>query len=158
MKEDTESLESKLVRDLWINPNQYLKAKAEQKNTGCSLYSILVKSGYLGEEKVYSFFSQHTGIPFVDIFEYLPDEALLNLFPAKLYREYLFFPLYAVKKTLYIAMENPLNTEFANILGMHTDFEIYPVFASVSSLKKAIDSFWGPEDKYFNSPILIFFK
>ena len=150
-----DSLESKLVKDSWINPNQYIKAKEEQKINRRSLYSILIKLGYLREEDVFSFFSQNTEIPFVNISDYAISEELIKLFSEQLYREYLFLPLCKVKKTLYVAMANPLDTNLDSMLSMHTNFEIYPLFASISSLRKVIDNFFGFEDKYLDLDDLI---
>lgn len=152
----TEStLEKKLINESWINPNQYLKAKEEQKKTHRSLYAILIKLEYLNEEDVFSFFSSNTGIPFVNVSDYVVREELIHLFSEQLYREHYFLPLCKIKNTLYVAMANPLDTDVVNILSMHTHCTIYPLFASVSSLREAIENFFGPEDKFFDVGELI---
>ncbi len=148
-------LESSLVKGSWISPNNFLRAKEEQKKSGRSLYSILVKTGYISEEGVFRFFSQNTGIPFVNIADYVDNEELVQLFPESLYREFVFFPLCKIENVLYCAMANPLDTSVLNTLRMHSACDIQPLFSTVTALRQKIDVFFGPEDKYFDVEELI---
>lgn len=148
-------LENLLVKDGWVNPNQFLKAKEESKKTGRSLYASLIKLSYINEKDVFSFFSQHAQIPLVETEDYQVGPELVNLFSENLYRQFLFLPLYVLDNTLYVAMANPLNAELLSTLRMHTKYDIVPLFSLSSSLRRAIDAFFGPDDKFFDVEGLI---
>jgi hypothetical protein len=148
-------IEKKLLQEAWINYAQLTKAKEEQKNTNKSLFSTLIKMGFLTEEDVYMFFAQATGIPFVRLSDYKLDLSLVELFSEEFYRENLLFPLFKVNNTLYVCMANPLNTELINTIRMQTNSDIYPLFSYPSSIIETINKFFGPDDKYFNLEDLI---
>lgn len=144
-----EKLEEKLVKESWISSEQFLKAKEEQAKLKKSIFPILIKSGYLKEEDIYLFFSRHTQIPFINIFDYQVNEELIKLFPEELYREHLFIPLFKIENTLYTGMANPFDTEFIDNLKMRVNLDIHPLFASPSSILKTLNQFFGPDDRWF---------
>jgi hypothetical protein len=146
-----EKLEEKLVQTGWITPKQFIKAKQEQAKSKKTIFSSLIKLGYLTEEDIFLFFSQHSQIPLIKISDYQIDPELLNLFSEEKYREYLFVPLFKIENTLYIGMANPLDTELLDILKKNTELEIYPLFAPPSSILEVIDHFFGPDDRCYSS-------
>lgn len=146
-----EKLEEKLVRESWINPNQFIKARQEQAKLKKSIFSILIKLGYLSEEDIYLFFAQHSQIPLIKISDYQLSEELIKLFPEQLYREYFFIPLFRIENILYTGMANPFDTEFIDNLRMRINLDIYPLFASPSAILNAIDQFFGPDDRWFDN-------
>lgn len=150
-----EELETKLLKENWIDSSQFVAAKAEQKKLKKSLYSVLIKLGFLTEEDVYMFFAQNTNIPFVNIFDYKIDDKLLGLFPEESYRENLFFPLFKTDNSLYICMANPLDAALMNTLEVQVDCDIVPLFGCPSVILKAINTAFGPDDKYFDLEALI---
>ncbi len=145
-----ETLEEKLVKEGWLTPQQFINAKEEQKRLKKSLYSVIVKLGYLTEEDIFIFFAQSCGIPFINIFDYKIDPHLLALFPEDLYYEYLFLPLFKIENTLYLAMVNPLNAEFIDRLKKEIDLEISPLFSSASAILKVLFDFFGPRDYFLD--------
>lgn len=156
MTDKISKLENQLLSDSWINSGQYGQAKEEQEKSGKSLYSIIVRKGYMSEEDVYIFFAQCSNIPFVRISDYKIEESLVNLFSENFYRENLILPLFKIENTLYIAMVNPLDSDLLNTLTMQTKAEISSLFTTPSSILEAINSNFGPDDKYFALEELIF--
>ena len=106
--------------------------------------------GFLSEEDIFIFFAQHAAIPFVRLSDYKFDEGLLNLFNEDAYRQHLFLPLFKIDASLYVAMVNPLDSDFINTIGMRTGAEICPLFASPSSMVSQINKIFGPDNKYFD--------
>ena len=150
-----EELEKRLVKEGWITSAQLIKAKEEQKKKKKSLFSILVNLGYLSEEDIYLFFAQTVQIPFVRPSDYLLEEELFNLFSEDFYREHLFVPLFKIGNTLYIGTANPLDTEFMDTLRKYTNLDIFPLFASPSSILEAINRVFGPEKVYLQLEELV---
>ena len=150
-----EKLEAKLLKEGWVTSNQFVTAKGEQKNINKSLYSVLIKLGYLSEEKVYMFFAQNSNIPFVKVTDYDLDSELVNLFSEQSYREHLFLPLFKMDNTLYVCMANPLDAGFMGTLEMQAKCDISPLFGCPSEILQAINRFFGPDDKYFDLEDLI---
>ena len=64
------------------------EVEEEEKRTGQSLETILIKKGLISEENLVSFLSGMLGIPKVDIDNYLIDESVLNLVPEEVARKY----------------------------------------------------------------------
>lgn len=151
-----EDLENKLLGDKLITPTQFLKAKEERRKTRKSLYTLLIKMGYLSEEDVFMFFARHAAIPFVRINDYQIDRELLSIFSEAVYREHLLLPLVKMDDVLYVCMANPLDSNLINTLGVQANLEIRPLFACPSLIQETINNFFGPDDKYFNIDDLIF--
>lgn len=151
----SEPLEVKLFKESWISSSQYLKAKEEQKKINKSLYACLIKLGDLTEEKVFLFFAQHSGIPYVRLSNYKLNSELLDLYPEKLYRENIFLPLALIDNVLYVCMANPLDSELINLLKYQANYDIYTLFAGPSSIIATINNYFGPDDKNFSLDELV---
>jgi len=141
-------LEKKLLEKNWITGLQFLKAKEEAQKLKKSFYAAIIKLGYLTEEDIFTFFSQETRIPLVNISEYKLNPELLRLFPEEFYRENLFVPLFKIENNLYLGMMNPLNTELIERVEKETNSTVIPLFSSPSAILKALDNFFGPKDYY----------
>lgn len=152
-----EKLESRLIKESWVNPANFLKAKDEQIKSGKSLYSTLIRMGYLTEERVYEFFSQQALIPFVRIADYKLDSAVIKVFPESSCREHLFLPLLKIEDTIYVCMANPVDSNLISILEAQSSSQIFPMFACPSEIQKAIDAIFGPDDRFFDLEDLIIY-
>lgn len=145
-----ENIESKLLQKNWLTPQEFQQAKQEEKETNKSLYSCLIKLGIKKEEDIYRFFSETSTIPFVDIDDYHLEEKVVKLLPETFCRENLVFPLFKRENLLYVAMAKPLNTDIVNLIEIKTGCETFPLLSTPSGIIKAIDNFFGPDDKLFN--------
>ncbi len=152
-----DKLETRLIREQWVNPAHFIKAKDEQTKVGKSVYATLIKMGYMSEEKMYAFFSQQALIPFVRIADYKPNAEVLKLFPEASCREYCFLPLVKVDTTLYVCMANPLDTNLITTLERQSGLEVFPLFALPAQVLQAVDRYFGPDDRWFNLDDLITF-
>jgi len=148
-------LEGNLIKESWVTASQLLAAKEEQKKNKKSLFSCLVKLGFVNEETLYMFYAQQALIPFVRVSDYCLNSGLVNLFPESMYRENLFVPLFKVESTLYVCLANPLDADLINTLSIKTELDINPMFAVPSAILEAINRFFGPDDKFVNLESLI---
>jgi len=152
-----EKLESRLVRESWVNPANFLKAKDEQIKSGKSLYSTLIRMGYLSEERIYEFFSQAALIPFVKLSDYKLDSSVVKIFPERSYREHIFLPLLKIDDTIYVCMANPVDANLISTLEAQSSSQIFPMFASPSEIQRSIDTIFGPDDRFFDLEDLIIY-
>lgn len=143
-------LEERLLRQTHLTSEQLSRAKEEQKKIKKSLFSTLIKLGYLTEEDIYTFFAQQTQIPLVRLSDYELNPELMSLFSEEFYRENLLVPLFKVDNTLFIAMANPLKADLIKELKVKTELEVFPLFSLPTTILKAIDNFFGPEDELYN--------
>lgn len=150
-----DTLETKLIKESWLKPAEFLQAKEEQKRTKKSLYAAIARLGFMSEEDIFVFFAQHAAVPFVRLGDYKLDDNLLRLFNEAIYRQHLFLPLFKIDNALYTAMANPLDSDFINTIGIQTGADIQPTFCCPSSIIAQIDKIFGPPDEYFNMEDLI---
>ena len=71
-------LEERLLRQTHLTLEQLSRAKEEQKKIKKSLFSTLIKLGYLTEEDIYTFFAQQTQIPLVRLSDYELNPELMS--------------------------------------------------------------------------------
>lgn len=153
---ENSNLQERLVREHWIKPDEFLRAKDEQKKTGKSIFSCLIKLGYLNQPDVFRIFSESAGITFVNIADYSIKQEILNLISEEFYRENLIFPLFRIDQTLFVAMANPLDADLLNKLTNHTGLDVNPLLSSPCMIIEALDKHFGPQDKFFEMEDLIF--
>jgi len=73
------------------------------------LGSILVKLGFIDEQKIAEFLSQQYGVPYVDLKEAKIDKKVLSLIPREICKKYMVVPFDKVGNLLYVAIADPSN-------------------------------------------------
>lgn len=145
-----QDLETKIVFDNWVTIQQLNLAKQEASKAGRSVWSFLVKFGYISEEGLFLFFAQESGIPYVKIPDYKIKPEILNLFSEDFCRQNSVLPLFKVKDLLFVACSNPLDSALTDSMAKMSGSSIEPLVASAHSIIKALDSYYGPEDRIFD--------
>ena len=144
-------LENRLVEGGWVNAAQLERAREEASASATLLWFSLIKLGYLSETDIMRFFSCESGIPYVTVSDYRPDEQLLRLLGADFCVQNLIFPLFSVGKSLYVACSNPFNSSVLDSLSRMSGMEVEPLIASAASIRAAQDSFWRLDEKIFEA-------
>ena len=143
-------LEDKLVQDNWVSPQQLTIAKEEAAASKRSVWAALAKLGFMSAEDIAIFFAQESGVPYVKISDYKIDPGVLRLIDEDFCRQHLLIPLFKIKDALFVACGNPLNAELMDTLAKSlSGCSIEPLLAPAYSIIKALDSFYGLEDKVF---------
>jgi hypothetical protein len=142
-------LDAKLVQDGWVNPYQLALTRQEADKSGKSLWAILIKSGFMSLEDVTVFLAQESGVAYVDTADYSLNPAAVRLLDEAFCRQNLVIPLFKIKEALFIACANPLDTELMDAIAKVAGCEVTPLIASSGSILKALNSFYGIEDKVF---------
>jgi len=98
-----------MVCEKLISKDQLAVALETKKNLGGNLGNILIKKGFVTEEQLVDFLSQHLNIPFILLKDYVVDPEVPKAVPASLAQKYHFMPLKREADVLQIAMANPLD-------------------------------------------------
>lgn len=142
-------LEDKLIQAGWLTHQQLMSAKQEADRGKKSLWTTLIKLNFLSPEDLCVFFAQESGIPYVRIADYKINPDILALINDDFCRQNLIFPLFKVNSTLFVACANPLDTALIDSLAKLCGLEIEPLASPAYSILKALDFYYGPEDKIF---------
>ncbi len=143
------SLEDRLIQSGWITPQQLLRAKEEARRREKSLWGTLIKLSFLSPDDLCVFFARESGIPYARIADYKINPDILNLVNEDFCRQNLIFPLFKVNAVLFAACANPLDAASIDGLAKLCGLEIEPLASPAYSILKALDLYYGPEDKIF---------
>ncbi len=138
-----------LERDL-ITSAQLNEALAYQRKWGHRLGAALVVRGFLSEGMLTRVLSESLRIPMVDLSKINTDARAIELIRASMAEEHEIFPLaikqYKGRKTLLLAMADPLNVSAIDEVAFITDMTIRPAIAQISSLRAAVRRHYFHED------------
>ncbi|MEO8504803.1 MAG: type IV-A pilus assembly ATPase PilB [Acidobacteriota bacterium] len=132
-----------LLKSGKISPEQLQKALNMQKEQGGRLGTNLVKLGYLTDNQLVDFLSQHFGVPAITLEGVKIDEAIIKVIPADVARKYTILPIAKTGAKVTIAMIDPTNVFAMDDIKFMTGYNVEPVVASESSLRAAIDKYYG---------------
>src|SRR4051794_22568122 len=132
-----------LVKTGKINQVQLQEALALQKDQGGRLGTNLVKLGYLSERQLVESLSQHFKVPSVDLKGMEVDDAVIKIIPADIARKYTILPVNKAGATVTVAMIDPTNVFAMDDVKFMTGYKVEPVVASESSIRLAIDRYYG---------------
>ena len=126
-----------------ISAMQLQEALALQKEQGGRLGSILVKLGHISDHQLVEALSQHFGVPAIDLDGMSIDEVVIKIIPADIARKYTILPVSKAGATVTLAMIDPTNVFAMDDVKFMTGYRVEPVVASESSLRTAIDRYYG---------------
>ncbi len=134
-----EKLGKLLLSARLINEEQLQKAMLTQKKEGGRLGSILVKFGFLEENKLLAFLSQQYGLPSVDLAKLEIDASVTKLIPAELVQKHRIIPIKRTGSTLSVAMVDPTDVFALDDIKFMTSYDVAPVLASEGAIIAAIN-------------------
>lgn len=139
----SDRVSSLLVKEKLITAEQLGEAQKMSDELGISLGQALVDTAAVSEEDLIAFIARELDIPHIDVSGYAIESEVLKLIPASLARKYMFIPLFKVENTLTVAMADPINVFALDEIRLHANMDISPVLASVDSIRKAIEEYYG---------------
>jgi type IV pilus assembly protein PilB len=125
-----------------ITPQDLADAIAEQRKTGELLGATLVRLGVVSEEVLIKNLQRQLGLPLVDLAGTVVDEQAVALIKEDLARKYVAIPIEIDKRTLIVAMADPLNVAALEDLRFHSGMFIQPVLALPSAISEAVDRYY----------------
>src|SRR5436190_4688419 len=139
----TAKLGDLLLKSGKVTPDQLQKALAYQKDHGGRIGTCLVKLGVLTDPQLVEFLSQHFGVPAISLEGVKIDETIIKVIPADVARKYTILPISKTGAKVTIAMIDPTNVFAMDDIKFMTGYNVEPVVAAESSLRAAIDKYYG---------------
>ncbi len=132
-----------LVKAGKITDDQLENALSAQQTDGGRVGTHLVKLGFIDDDDLVEFLSQRYGVPAINLGEIEVDESIIGIIPAEVARKYTILPVSKAGAKLTIAMVDPTNVFAMDDVKFMTGYNVEPVVASDSSLRGAIDQYYG---------------
>jgi type IV pilus assembly protein PilB len=132
-----------LVQAGKVTEIQLDEALEAQKSEGGRLGTHLVKMGFIADEDLVEFLSQRYGVPAINLNEIEVDDSIISIIPGEVARKYTILPVSKAGAKLTIAMVDPTNVFAMDDVKFMTGFNVEPVVSSDSSLRAAIDRYYG---------------
>ena len=145
-----------LVEAKLLSQEQVDRAIAEQKKSGQLLGATMIAMKLITEHDLMGLLQRQLGLPLVDL-ETLPvDEAALAKVKEDFARKYLALPVEIEgRKTLVVAMSDPLNVAALEDLRFHAGMFIRPVLASPTQVLEAIERYYHLDSSVNEVPLAI---
>ncbi len=138
-----EKLGTYLVNNGIITEKQLREAIKEKRETGQRLVSVLTGLAYVSEDKLLAQLSTLYGMDVVDVDFIIPDEKVLEMIPAEKAYHYEVLPIDRKGRYLTVAMVDPTDISAIEDLRFITSMEINAVLAAESSIREALDRYYG---------------
>jgi type IV pilus assembly protein PilB len=132
-----------LVKAKLITPEQVDAALLSQRTDGGKFGEALIRIGAATEQDITETLSQQFGVPSIDLAHFEIDPAIIKVVPGEVARKYGALPVNKTGATLTIAMSDPTNVFAMDDIKFMTGYNVEPVVASESSLRRAIDKHYG---------------
>jgi type IV pilus assembly protein PilB len=132
-----------LVSSGLITDDQLKKALAAQKSEGGRLGTILVKLGFVQEDKLMTFLSKQYGVPYVDLSRFEINPQVIKHIPAEVAQKYRIMPINRSGATITIAMVDPSNIFAIDDIKFMTGYNVEAVVATEGAIVEAIKKYYG---------------
>jgi type IV pilus assembly protein PilB len=137
-----------LVRRGQLEPGQLDRAVNEQRVSGGSLASQLVKLGIMHEDALLSYLQKEYRLPVVDPSSLEIEPEVLSLVPAALAQKHHLIPVNLVRSTLTIAMADPSNLIAINEVKFLTGYDVKIAVAGANAVQRAIEKCYDTSTNY----------
>jgi hypothetical protein len=124
-----------------LTDQQLESAKKYKSSVGGSLSTIVVKLGFISENKMLNFLGEQEGLKVVDLDSMIIPVKLIATIPASLIEKYQILPVHQSGDVISIATADPMVYEAVQEIQFLTGKKIEINLASYNALKKAINRF-----------------
>jgi len=132
-----------LLKAKLITQDQLDTALKSQREEGGKIGEALVRVGAVTETNITETLSQQFGVPSIDLTNFEVDPNVIKIVPGDVARKYGVLPVNKTGATLTIAMGDPTNVFAMDDIKFMTGYNVEPVVASESTLRKVIDKHYG---------------
>jgi len=132
-----------LKREKLLTDEQLKNALDFQKKNSVPMGSALTSLGFISESEMAQALSRQLGYPYVDLdqFEVYPD--VIKLIPREIAQKYMIMPIHRIRSFLTLAMVDPTDLAALEDVKFRTGLSIQPVITSESSIKNALNKYYG---------------
>jgi type IV pilus assembly protein PilB len=136
----------KLLESSLISQEQLARALESQQSQGGTLSYNLVKTGAISEMAFAEFMGQVYNVPAVDLDMVPIEPSAVDLIPSDVATKFQVVPLKREGRTLTVAMANPDNIFAIDDIKFITGFDVRPVVATETAIKRCIDRMYDSAD------------
>ena len=136
-----------LVKDQLLTQAQLQQAKIEQRRSGESFTSILLRHGFLDYNTMREKIADMYGLPTIDLKTFDLDKEALELLPAKECRKNMVIPISKAGNSLVVAFADPTNIVVKDRISYITRCKVQIVVALDIEINKAIDRYYGVDEE-----------
>ncbi len=141
-----DKIAQKLLESSLISQEQLSKALDSQQEAGGTLSYNLVKTGAISEMAFAEFMGQVYSVAAIDLEVVEVDVSAVSLIPADVATKFQVVPVKREGRVLTVAMANPDNIFAIDDIKFITGFEVKPVVATESAIKRSIDRLYDSAD------------
>ncbi|MDI6782752.1 MAG: GspE/PulE family protein [bacterium] len=136
-----------LLQRGFISEEKLQTALAKKKKDRVPLGKILIDSGYLTIDQVKETFDKYLVIPYVDLTTETISTEIAHLLPEPFIREHAVLPVKREKRTLWVAMLDPLDMPTIDDMALLTGCQIKPMLVEEGPLKTMTDKLFPSEEQ-----------
>ncbi len=136
-----------LVEEQLITQAQLEQAKVEQRRSGESFTSILLRHGALDYDTMRKKVASIYGLPTIDLRSFELDKEALKLLSGKECRKHMVIPVSKAGSSLVVAFADPTNIVVKDRIAYITHCKIQIVVALDVEINKAIEKYYGLEEE-----------
>lgn len=136
-----------LVAEGLVTPEQLESALQLQRSTGGSLGAILVKLGFITENRLTSAIADRQGLETINLDELVIPEELVRSIPRAVLEKYQVMPVLLEGNVLQVATSDPTDYGAIEEVQFLTDHTVEVVLASRSQIQKTLASFYREEEE-----------
>ncbi len=119
-----------------------------QRESSSRLGTVLIQQGFITEPQLVQALSKQLSIPWVSLWHLDISEQLLDMIPEEIVLEHGVLPIYVRslkggEKALYVAMDNPADTDLLEKIGEACGLTVKPMIAGPSEIASAILNYYG---------------
>jgi len=132
-----------LIKANLVTSDQVKRALDEQKASGGSIGTNLVRLGYVDDETLLTFLGKYYHVEPVKLSKIHIDQKVIKLIPASTAKKHLLIPIKRMGPKLIIAMSDPSNIMVIDEIKFITGYNVQPVVAIDMDLVEAIKKHYG---------------
>jgi hypothetical protein len=133
-----------------INMDQLNRSLVHHRQFGVRLGASLIALGFMNEDAITRVLSETLGIPMADLSRLTADPRALRVLSVGTCEKHHVFPVRVrgkdKKRTLILAMADPLNVAAIDEISFQTNMRVEPVIAQMSSVDQAIQAHYRGVD------------
>jgi type II secretory ATPase GspE/PulE/Tfp pilus assembly ATPase PilB-like protein len=132
-----------LVEEKLITVEELSAALSEQSRTREALGEILVRFGFVTEEKMLRALAKQQGIHFIELTSIVVEDKVLRSVPGKFVLHYKIMPISLEGDLLTVALADPFDMLPIDDLETHLGFKVGKVLATKEDIEAAIKKYYG---------------
>jgi type IV pilus assembly protein PilB len=129
-----------------VEPSKVAQAVEEQAQTKERLGEALVRMGLASQKDIGRALAIQCGFRYVDLDEFVPQEAALLAVPEELARRFQIVPLQLNDRTLRVGMVDPLDVLALDDVRRHTGYDVEPAVVSHDHFLRVLGAYPAPDE------------